>query len=137
MLKPLGALVNKRKNFCVANSSALVSDVLPTARGAPRATFLGHRIFNVQSPNWLTGLDACFLNLETSVQPLQNVVVIKVHKPDTPAGTGVVQLLCNPNEAQYAALSLAQANNIVIARRAPGDTEMRPMEIASFRSLFK
>ena len=50
---------------------------------------------------------------------------------------GVVQLLCNPNEAQYAALSLAQGSSITLIRRAPGDTEMRPMEIASFRRLIK
>ncbi len=68
---------------------------------------------------------------------LQNVVVVKVHRPETAAGTGVVQLLCNPNEAQYAALSFAQAGNIVLVRRAAGDMEMRPMEIASFRKLFK
>ncbi len=68
---------------------------------------------------------------------LQNVVVVKVFKPASPAESGVVQLLCNPNEAQYAALSLAQANNIVLVRRAAGDFEMRPMEIASFRKLFK
>ncbi|MDD5208084.1 MAG: hypothetical protein PHV36_01730 [Elusimicrobiales bacterium] len=68
---------------------------------------------------------------------LQNVVVVKVFKPASPAESGVVQLLCNPNEAQYASLSLAQANNIVLVRRAAGDFEMRPMEIASFRKLFK
>jgi hypothetical protein len=68
---------------------------------------------------------------------LQNVVVVKVHRPDTAAGTGVVQLLCNPNEAQYAALSLGQGSAITLVRRAPGDTEMRPMEIASLRKLFK
>ena len=68
---------------------------------------------------------------------LQNVVVVKVFRPASPSEPGVVQLLCNPNEAQYAALSFAQANNIVLVRRAAGDVEMRPMEIASFRKLFK
>jgi len=68
---------------------------------------------------------------------LQNVVVVKVFRPASPSDSGVVQLLCNPNEAQYAALSFAQANNIIIARRAAGDTELRPMEIASLRKLFK
>ncbi|MCX5790904.1 MAG: hypothetical protein NTY45_01620, partial [Elusimicrobia bacterium] len=52
---------------------------------------------------------------------LQNVIVVKVYKPETPGGTGVVQLMCNPNEAQYAALSLAQSKNINLIRRAPGD----------------
>ena len=68
---------------------------------------------------------------------LQNIVVLKVHKPDTAAGAGVVQLMCNPNEAQYAALSLAQSKSINITRRAAGDIELSPMEIASFRNLFK
>jgi len=68
---------------------------------------------------------------------LQNVLVVKVHRPATAAGTGVVQLLCNPVEAQYAALSYAQGSAITLVRRAAGDTEMRPMEIASLRKLFK
>jgi len=68
---------------------------------------------------------------------LQNVVVLKVTRPDTVGGNGVVQLLCNPNEAQYAALSLAQGKTINLVRRAPGDLEMRPMEIASLRKLVK
>ena len=68
---------------------------------------------------------------------LQNVVVLKVDKPETADAAGVVQLLCNPNEAQYAALSLAQSKSINLIRRAPGDVELRPMEIASFRKLFK
>ena len=68
---------------------------------------------------------------------LQNVVVLKVTRPATAGGGGVVQLLCNPNEAQYAALSLAQGKTINLVRRAPGDFEMRPMEIASLRKLMK
>ena len=68
---------------------------------------------------------------------LQNVIVLRVTRPDTAGGGGVVQLLCNPNEAQYAALSLAQGKTINLIRRAPGDFEMRPMEIASFRKLIK
>ncbi|HCC48952.1 MAG TPA: hypothetical protein DEQ38_12670 [Elusimicrobia bacterium] len=68
---------------------------------------------------------------------LQNVLVTGVHKPASAAAPGVVQLLCNPNEAQYAALSLVQGSNIVLVRRAPGDFELRPMEIASFRKLIK
>lgn len=45
--------------------------------------------------------------------------------------------MCNPNEAQYAALSLAQSKSINIVRRAEGDFTMGPMEIATFRRLFK
>ena len=68
---------------------------------------------------------------------LQNVMVTGVKKPAAAGESGVVQLLCNPNEAQYAALSLAQGSGIHLVRRAPGDLEMRPMEIASFRKLIK
>ena len=68
---------------------------------------------------------------------LQDVVVLKVSRPDAMDGPAVVQLLCNPNEAQYAVLSLAQSKSVNIVRRAPGDVEMNPMEIASFVKLFK
>ncbi|MDA8130237.1 MAG: hypothetical protein M0011_01905 [Elusimicrobia bacterium] len=68
---------------------------------------------------------------------LQNVLVTKVQKPDSPDGVGAVQMLVNPMEGQYASLSLAQASNIVLTRRAAGDMEMHPMEIASFRKLLK
>ncbi|MBU2575232.1 MAG: hypothetical protein KKH28_14275 [Elusimicrobia bacterium] len=67
---------------------------------------------------------------------LQNVIVINVRKPDHPDETGVIELLCNPNEAQYLALSAAQGDTS-IAVRAPGDFSMRPMEMASFRKLIK
>ncbi len=66
---------------------------------------------------------------------LQNVTVLNVHKPDGPSGTGVVQLLCNPMEAEYAALSAAQGTEIYFPRRAAGDDSLRPMEVASFRKL--
>jgi hypothetical protein len=68
---------------------------------------------------------------------LQNVVVLNVFKPDTADGPGIVQLLCNPNEAQYAVLSRSQSKSMNIIRRAPGDIELQPMEIASFVKLFK
>lgn len=67
---------------------------------------------------------------------LQNVIVINVQKPASAAGTGVIELLVNPNEAQYLALSEAQGQTS-IAVRAPGDVSMRPMEMASFRKLIK
>lgn len=68
---------------------------------------------------------------------LQNVVVLKVARPEAAVGTGVVQLLVNPNEAQYAVLSLAQSSSIYMTRRAAGDIELHPMEIASFGKLLK
>lgn len=68
---------------------------------------------------------------------LQNVIVINVVKPEKVTGTGAVELLLNPNEAQYLALSVSQAKTISIAVRAPGDVELHPMEMASFRKLIK
>jgi hypothetical protein len=67
---------------------------------------------------------------------LQNVIVLKV--TDNQESVGVVQLMLNPQEAQYAALSLAQSKgNINLFRRAADDVEMHPMEIATFRRLIK
>lgn len=67
---------------------------------------------------------------------LQNVIVINVQKPERVEGMGVIELLCNPNEAQYLALSVDQGDTS-LAVRAPGDVEMHPMEMASFRKLIK
>ncbi len=67
---------------------------------------------------------------------LQNVVVINVHKPAKVSEEGAAELLLNPVEAQYAALAIAQGD-VSIVVRAPGDTELHPMEIASFRRLIK
>jgi predicted secreted protein len=67
---------------------------------------------------------------------LQNVKVIDVLKPAKMEERGVVQLLVNPNEAQYAALSDARGDLHVVLR-ATGDFEMHPMEMASFRKLFR
>ncbi|MCX5784771.1 MAG: RcpC/CpaB family pilus assembly protein [Elusimicrobia bacterium] len=67
---------------------------------------------------------------------LQNVIVINVKRPDNVKDMGAIELLCNPNEAQYLALSEAQGKTS-IAVRAPGDVEMHPMEMASFRKLIK
>lgn len=63
---------------------------------------------------------------------LQNVLVLKVNK-----GDGVIQLMLNPNESQYAIHAVETSQNISFILRAPGDTEMNPMEMASFRKLFR
>lgn len=68
---------------------------------------------------------------------LQNVVVLNVMKPAKREGSGVIELLLNPNEAQYAALSVAQGQKVHISVRAVGDLELHPMEMASFRRLIK
>ena len=48
----------------------------------------------------------------------------------------VIALALNPNEAQYLALAMKQGETTVVLRGL-GDVEMHPMEMASFRKLFK
>ncbi len=48
----------------------------------------------------------------------------------------VISLALNPNEAQYLALATQQGTTTVVLRGL-GDVEMHPMEMASFRKLFK
>ncbi|MCX5797247.1 MAG: hypothetical protein NTY77_17285 [Elusimicrobia bacterium] len=67
---------------------------------------------------------------------LQNVMVVNVQKPAKLEELGVVDLLLNPNETQYAALSSYQGE-LSIGRRAEGDVAMTPMEMASLRKLFR
>lgn len=67
---------------------------------------------------------------------LQNVVVVNIEKPAKLDEPGAIELLLNPNEAQYAALSISQGT-VTITVRAPGDTEMHQIEMASFRKLIR
>ena len=67
---------------------------------------------------------------------IQNVLVAGVMKPAKLEDNGVIELVLNPNEAQYAALSVAQGMIDVIIR-AEGDSKLAPMEMASFRKLFR
>lgn len=48
----------------------------------------------------------------------------------------MISLALNPNEAQYLALAVKQGDPTVILRGL-GDIEMHPMEMASFRKLFR
>lgn len=68
---------------------------------------------------------------------LQNVVVISTYDPKDGGKTGAVELMLNPNEAQYMALSQMVGKDIYLSLRAAGDVQMHPMEMASFRKLFK
>lgn len=64
---------------------------------------------------------------------------LKEEKEDKTAAfseKSMVSLALNPNEAQYLALAVQQGNPTVIMRGL-GDVEMHPMEMASFRKLFK
>ena len=63
---------------------------------------------------------------------MQNVRVLAVDRKD-----GIVQLEFNPNEAQYAALFAAKDKTLWLIKRGAGDKEMRPMEMASARKLFR
>ena len=67
---------------------------------------------------------------------LQNVIIVDMKRPEKLDQLGVVELMLNPNEAQYAALSEAQGA-VHLSLRAEGETEMHPMEMASFRKLFR
>ncbi len=49
---------------------------------------------------------------------------------------GLLSLALNPNEAQYLALAQKQGETTVVMRGL-GDVEMHPMEMASFRRLFR
>lgn len=60
-------------------------------------------------------------------------------KADKSAGfsdKGVLSLALNPNEAQYLALATKQGEPTVVVRGL-GDVDMHPMEMASFRKLFR
>ena len=48
----------------------------------------------------------------------------------------MIALALNPNEAQYLSLAMKQGDTAVVLRGL-GDVEMHPMEMASFRKLFK
>lgn len=52
------------------------------------------------------------------------------------AEKGVLGVALNPNEAQYLALAMKQGE-ITVILRGLGDIEMHPMEMASFRKLFR
>ena len=67
---------------------------------------------------------------------LQNIVILGVRMPAKLDENGVVNLEVNPNEGQYAALAVQQGA-VQLLVRAEGDKEMKPMEMASFRKLFR
>jgi len=64
---------------------------------------------------------------------LQNVLVLDTVDK---GGLHAVVLALNPNEAQYAMLSLTKNYRINFTLRGKGDVEMHPMEIAGFQKLF-
>jgi len=51
--------------------------------------------------------------------------------------TACVLLLCNPEEAQFAALAADQSKTVNLLRRKKGDDEMTPMPMATLRKMFK
>lgn len=52
------------------------------------------------------------------------------------AEKAMISLALNPNEAQYLSLAMKQGDTTVVMRGL-GDVEMHPMEMASFRKLFR
>ena len=69
---------------------------------------------------------------EVTATIMQNVLVLAVDR-----ASGVIQLVFNPNEAQYAALFAAKDKTLWLTKRAPGDTDMKPMEMAAASKLFR
>ena len=67
---------------------------------------------------------------------IQYVRVVDVFKPGKMDELGSIEILLNPHESQYLALSLQQGS-VQLLIRAPGDKEMKPMEMASLRKLFR
>ncbi len=64
---------------------------------------------------------------------LQNVLVLDVVDK---GGVRAVVLALNPNEAQYAMLSLSDGYRVHFTLRGPKDVAMYPMEMAGFSKLF-
>lgn len=50
---------------------------------------------------------------------------------------GILSVALNPNEVQYLALALKQGEAITVVLRGIGDVEMHPIQMASFRNLFR
>lgn len=67
---------------------------------------------------------------------LQNAKVLGVDLAADRKGPGTLHLLLNPLEAQYAALGACQGELFVVLRK-DGDVEIYPMEMASYRKLFR
>jgi Flp pilus assembly protein CpaB len=65
---------------------------------------------------------------------LQNLLVLATLDK---GGVRALVLALNPNEAQYANLSMSEGYRINFTIRNPGDREMHPMEIASFKRLIR
>ena len=70
---------------------------------------------------------------EVTATLLQNIVVLETVNS---GGIQALALLVNINEAQYAMLALAGGYQIHFGIRGKGDTELHPMEVASFLHLF-
>lgn len=86
----------------------------------------------------LVVFDAAFaggIRRRLSATLLQNVKIIGVAHADDAACRGVLTLLLNPTEAQFAVLA-AREGSLYAALRSAADVEMHPMEMADFGRLF-
>lgn len=64
-------------------------------------------------------------------------MVLEIAKSKSDTTKSVLFLAVNPNEAQYLALTIDGEYTLRIINRKKGDVEMHPMEMASFRKLFR
>ena len=105
---------------------------------------------------WTATALVCALAATASAQPEDSLIAVSADIVEisgsvqrdigfswTPFAAGIgfaekasVSLALNPNEAQYLALAIKQGDTTVIMRGL-GDAEMHPMEMASFRKLFR
>jgi Flp pilus assembly protein CpaB len=129
--------------LAAAPAPALAADnapTLPTGYRAMALPFPAHQLRFVE-PGDRVDIMATFTadfggkekrKEEVTATIMQNVVVLAVDRQQ-----GVIQLIFNPNEAQYAALFAAKDKTLWLSKRAAGDTEMHPMEMASAKKLFR
>jgi len=67
---------------------------------------------------------------------LQDVAVLGVAATGNLFGQGVITLELNPIEAQYAVLGAREAD-LYLAKRAPGDVALHPMQMSDFDGFFR
>jgi Flp pilus assembly protein CpaB len=152
MKKTTAVLVGLFAAFAAGAAWCADDDAATVAYRHPTALIAGYRAMTL----YLSGDQLQFLNKGDHVDALvtfeakmkdnakekvtatilQNILILDVAKPVKPEDKGVVELVLNPNESQYLALSLQQGE-LRLVRRAEGDTELHPMEMASFRKLFR
>lgn len=80
--------------------------------------------------DWKMGKEAKTRRIGATL--LQYVKVLSVGKD-----LKSLEIMVNPNEAQYAALAVAPDRGVWVIVRGPADNDMKPMEMADFDKLFR